>query len=405
MPNFPDDFTGLSALAKLDTFPVFKVAATTFFKERKREVLAEVAAGVGYSGVGYSEERKRELLAAIAAGEGHTSLSEVEELSQLLFVCLTSGVDDKAKCTYLIKAGAHMRYVSALGQTMLARAVESGKPELVRLLLDHNALVESSGLPGDPPVCLAVGAKSAGISMLEHFHEYSANFKVTNQVGLTPFELAVMQDDHAMVKFIAKVGGATNLASVASRVINHCTKYPRCNKHNCNPAMLLTLVGLGAEVKRVKRHNAVWDTFDGTVYMCFEGHMELDHVLRKRFEDTKFVLMMGLFSEHRGSASFKQMNVLDDEVCTKIFKSVFCDRERHPLVIKDGALVERECSLHFCGRHVKDPKFPFSVLTVPRTERVFSRPHVEDKDARLPTEAELAEAARLEAEEVYVGSE
>jgi hypothetical protein len=379
--NFPDGLTGLSALANLESFPVFKLAATAF-----------------------SNERKRERAAAITAGEGGTSSSEVEELSQLLFVCLASGVDDQAKCTYLVQAGASMRFVSASRpgfrlQSMLVRAVQSGKPALVRLLLSVNAPVDNVGLPGDPPVCLAVGVKTAGLSILELLHEYNANFKMTNHYeSLTPFELAVRENDHAMVKFIAKVGGATNLASVASRVVNHCTKSPRCNGDNCNPAMLLTLIDLGAEVKRVKRHDAAWEKFDGTVHMCVQGHMDLDHVLRKRFEDTTFVLMMGLFSKRRGPESFKQVNVLDDEVCTMIFKSVFCDRERHPLVIKDGALVERECSLHLCGRHVKDPKFPFSVLTVPRTSHcsfVFEERHVEDKDAQLPTEAELAELAEL----------
>ena len=384
--NFPDSLTGLSTLANLGTFHVFKVAVTTFFKERERERLA-----------------------AIAAGGAYTTFSEVDYLSHLLFVCLTSAVDDKAKCTYLIETGVDMRFVSAYGvKTLLARAVESGKPALVRLLLDHNAVVEGSGPTGDDqPVCLAVECrdKTAGISMLEHFHEYSANFQVTNKAALTPFELAVMQDDHAMVKFIAKVGGATNLASVAERVINNCTRDLTCNRLTCNPAMLLTLVDLGAEVRRVKRDGLPPTMLDGTVHMCFESHRDFDYVLRKRFEDTKFVLMMGLFSKQKGLASFKQVNVLDDELCTKIFMSVFCDRERHPLVIQHGALVERECSLLLCGRQVKHPKSPFSVLSVPRTEHVFTEPHVEDKDARFPTEAELAEAARIEAEEIWVGSE
>jgi hypothetical protein len=379
----PDSLAGLSTLANLGTFHEFKVAVTTFFKDRERERLAAIAGGIA----------------------AYETFSEVDYRSQLLFVCLTSAVDDKAKCTYLIEASVHMRFVSARGKkTLLARAVESGKPALVRLLLDHNAVVEGSGIAGgDQPVCLAVECrdKTAGISMLKHFHEYSANFQVTNKAGRTPFELAVMQDDHAMVKFIAKVGGATNLASVAERVINNCTKELRCNRLTCNPAMLLLLVDLGAEVRLIKRDGLPPTKFDGTVHMCFESHRDFDYVLRKRFEDTKFVLMMGLFSKQKGLESFEQVNVLDEAVCTKIFMSVLCDRERHPLVIQDGALVESKCSLR-CGRHVKDPKFPFSVLSVPRTQYVFAKPHVEDKDARFPTEAELAEAARIEAEEIWV---
>jgi hypothetical protein len=382
--NFTDDFHKLRSSALLDTFAEFEPAVKRFSKQRKGE---------------------RAL--AREAGEQDTSSSKVQELSMLLFEALPSGVDYKAKCTYLIKAGAHPRFVAANSKcSLLARAVKSRKPDLVRLLLDNKAPVDNFGLPGESPLCLAVGAKNAAIHMLKHFKAHDANFKVRNNVGMTPFELAVIEDSHEMVSFIAELGGAAKLGTVMSLVRNHCTA--RCQMFNCNPPMLVALGDLGAQVKVIKRYqpqNLIRGKVDGSVLMCGTGHRAYDLALRKRQDETRDVLMMGLFHNPKHPVGYGHVRVLDDEVNRKIYNLVFCDREHHPLIIKNGVLVERQCSTHFCGRQIKDTKFPSGVLSVPPTGLVYSHKFVEDEDARLPTKAELAEAARLEAEKLRLEAE
>jgi hypothetical protein len=378
---FPGPFTALSVLANLGTFHEFEVAVTRFF-----------------------EERNRERLAAPAARETYTTFSEVEHLNELVFVCLLSAVDDKAKCTYLLEAGAHMGLMSAHGmRPVLAAAVQSGKPALVRLLLDHDAVMGSFGLWGQHPlVCLAAKwpERTAALSMLKHLNDYGADLHVEDEAGLTPFELAVMKDDHAMVRFIAEVGGANNLATVVSRVPNNCTQMPGpCDRHTCNAAMVATLLGVGAKVCCVRTYGEPPTGFDGVVLMCPTAHRDLDYLLRQRFQETRAVLMMALLGKQTGEEGSDHVGVLGNEMGAKIYKQAFCDRKRHPLVIKDGVLVPRECSPHLCGRQVLHPNYPFAVLTVPPTEYVFTDPHVEDDDARLPTEEELAKA-RLIAKDI-----
>ena len=350
--TLPPDFEQLQITAKECAFAEVEESITEFLNRRKSERRA-------------AKDKPKDKL------EENGSSTKKQEVSWLLHTCLMSGVNYMLKCEFLVSAGADMDFIPPKSKhSMLTRAVSSGKPALVHLLLESGARVNNDGLRGSLPVCVALALPEAcAMRMLQHLEKFKVKFDVVDpRLRFSPFELAVAANMFDAVQLIAKGGGAYNLTTVASQVKRQCNA--SCGGRNCNSKMLLQLVGLGASVKVIKRYNAGTTTTypcDGTVVMCFVGHEALDLALRNIFEETKFVVMMALF-KLRDAAPILD---IEEGVRRTIFNAVFCDRRQHPYILQDGVEVQRGCSLQLCGRQVKEAAFPFAVLTVPPERLVF----------------------------------
>jgi len=141
-------------------------------------------------------------LKACIAEKQDINVKDDSGYTPLHWVCFMGVVGDNRvdMAKLLIKSGADVNsFLPNEGPSILSSACESGNSEIVMLLVNNCADLNYKG-DGETPLIHAI--RSGVIEIVSHLIENGANYKLTNELGQTPKDIAYDYDRNDMVDLI-----------------------------------------------------------------------------------------------------------------------------------------------------------------------------------------------------------
>jgi hypothetical protein len=143
-----------------------------------------------------------------------------------LFLAVESGKTDLV--SLLLQYGAKANFPDAVGRTPLMFIDDDASRELVQLLIQAGARVDAIDETGETP--LFAGVRSGKVDVVQALVESSARLEATDENGLTPLMLAVDRNDLEMVKGLIVAGADVNAMDKEAQSVWDRTSNPEIEK-------------------------------------------------------------------------------------------------------------------------------------------------------------------------------